>query len=190
MHKSPASHPFTITICGIEELQDHQDANVTHVVSILDPAAPEPSAFEGFGAHKKLELRFHDVIEDNITGYVSPQRHHVEELLAFGRSAMREPNGGHILIHCHMGISRSTAAAVLFLADGKPEWTAKDVMAHVASIRDKAWPNLRMIEIGDHILGLGGHLVDAVRAQHRHLARSLPHVADFMRGSGRAREVD
>jgi predicted protein tyrosine phosphatase len=191
MQGASVAYPFKITICGIEELSEHSDANVTHVVSILDPSTPEPEAFGRYGEHAKLELRFHDVIEDHVPGFVSPGRHHVEELLAFGRDALAEPGEhGHILIHCHMGISRSTAAAVLLLAAGRPDWSAAQVMAHIAGIRGKAWPNLRMIELGDDILGQGGSLVEAVRDRHRQLARSLPGVADFMRENGRARELD
>jgi predicted protein tyrosine phosphatase len=191
MRPRSISHPFKITICGIDELLDHRDAKVTHVVSILDPLTPEPEAFGSYGEHAKLELRFHDVIEDNVTGYASPQMGHIEELLAFGRDAMAEPRAdGHILIHCHMGISRSTAAAVLLLAESRPDWSAPEVMRHVAGIRSKAWPNLRMIELGDRILDKGGNLVKAVRNRHRQLARALPHVAEFMRESGRARELD
>jgi predicted protein tyrosine phosphatase len=191
MHQTLIPHAVKITICGIEELSGHCESHVTHVVSILDPLTPEPEAFGSFGEHDKLELRFHDVIEDNIPGYVSPQRHHVETLLAFGRTAMAQTGErGHILIHCHMGISRSTAAAVLLLAEARPDWTATEVMRHIADIRGKAWPNLRMIELGDDILGKGGDLVEAVRERHRTLAQALPQVADFMRENGRARELD
>ncbi len=191
MREAPVARPFKITICGIEELSEHSDANVTHVVSILDPSTPEPEAFGRYGEHAKLELRFHDVIEDDVPGYVSPGSHHIEELLAFGRRALEEPGDqGHLLIHCHMGISRSTAAAVLLLAEARPDWSAVQVMAHIASIRGKAWPNLRMIELGDDMLGHGGSLIEAVRDRHRQLARSLPGVADFMRENGRARELD
>ena len=36
-----------IPICGISELGDHCEAGVTHVLSILDPAWPDPEAVEG-----------------------------------------------------------------------------------------------------------------------------------------------
>jgi len=39
--------PFGITICGIEELTEHCVADVSHVLSILDPAWPVPEAFGG-----------------------------------------------------------------------------------------------------------------------------------------------
>ena len=35
---------FKITVCGIEELPQHCEARVSHVVSILDPTWPVPSA--------------------------------------------------------------------------------------------------------------------------------------------------
>ena len=191
MRQNSGNSPFKITICGIDELVDYSDAKVTHVLSILDPSTPEPDAFGSFGEHAKLELRFHDVIEEHVAGYDSPQPHHIEALLAFGRGLISEPAGqAHLLVHCHMGISRSTAAALLLLAEAMPDRPAKEMMAEIANVRSKAWPNLLMIEIGDRMLGLKGDLVRAVRDRHRQMARALPQVADYMRESGRARELD
>src|SRR3569833_685870 len=181
MRQNSGTSPFKITICGIEELIAHSDAKVTHVLSILDPAMPEPDAFGAYGEHARLELRFHDVIEENVAGYDSPQPHHIEALLEFGRDLIALPPGeGHLLVHCHMGISRSTAAALLLLAEATPERPAKEKMAEIAHVRDKAWPNLRMVEIGDRMLGLKGDLVRAVRDRFYQMARALPRVVDFL----------
>jgi predicted protein tyrosine phosphatase len=164
---------------------------VTHVLSILDPVTPEPAAFARFAPHRRLELRFHDVIEDDAQGFVTPQRRHVADLLAFGQAMMREATEPpHLLVHCHMGISRSTAAATLMLADAARDRPPSEIMAEVARIRQKAWPNLRMIELGDALLGRDGAIVSAVRDRHRQLAAAMPHVAEFMRASGRARELE
>src|SRR5216684_1230184 len=57
--------PFKITICGIEELSDHRDVGVSHVLSILDTSASQPPALGSFGEHERVELRFDDVIEDS-----------------------------------------------------------------------------------------------------------------------------
>lgn len=190
MRENSGTSPFKITICGIDELVDYSDAKVTHVLSILDPATPAPETFSTYSAHAKLELRFHDVIEANVPGYDSPQPHHIEALLEFGHSLIAMPPGeGHLLVHCHMGISRSTAAALLLLAEAMPERPAKEMMAEIAGVRDKAWPNLRMVEIGDQMLGLKGNLVRAVRDRHHQMARALPRVADYMRDNGRGREL-
>jgi len=189
MSKSSPAPAFKMTICGIGELHEHCDARVSHVLSILDPMTPEPEAFGRYGEHTRLELRFHDVIEERIPGYESPQPHHIDALLAFGRELNASPDA-HVLIHCHMGISRSTAASVLMLTQAEPDWSPDEVMAAIARIRPKAWPNLRMIEIGDGMLGRGGALIRAVRARHRTLADQMPQVAGFMRESGRARELE
>ncbi len=57
-----AAPPFGMTVCGIEELAGHCSTGASHVLSILDPAFPVPEAFGTFGEHKKLELRFDDII--------------------------------------------------------------------------------------------------------------------------------
>ena len=76
--------PFRITVCGLDELSKHSNTRVSHVLSILDPEWPAPEVFGTFGEHDKLELRFHDVLEDG--PYVAaPKASHVEQLLAFGR---------------------------------------------------------------------------------------------------------
>ena len=72
-----------LTICGLTELGSFQDAAVTHVLSILDPDYPEPPDFAAYGPHKRLTMRFDDIIEDT-PGMQPPQRHHVEALLEFG----------------------------------------------------------------------------------------------------------
>jgi predicted protein tyrosine phosphatase len=187
---SPDS-PYKITICGIDELPDHQGAEVTHVLSIIDPEMPTPDAFLSYPEHSRLELRFHDVIEEHVAGYDSPQPHHIHALLDFGRTLMAVPRAGaHLLIHCHMGISRSTAAAVILLAESRPDWPARAVVGEIARIRSKAWPNLRMIEMGDDMLGQKGSLIEAVRSRYRQMAQALPQVAEFMRGAGRNRELE
>jgi predicted protein tyrosine phosphatase len=138
-----------------------------------------------------LELRFHDVIEDNLAEFDPPEAGHVEALLGFGRDIeATAPRRAHLLIHCHAGISRSTAAAVLVTALVNPDWAPADVVAEIVRLRAKAWPNLRMIELGDERLGKGGALVRAVRDRHRQVASAQPAVAEYMRESGRGRELD
>ena len=180
--------PFAFTICGIPELPEHSARGITHVLSILDPGYPDLEAFGSYGEHAKLELRFHDAIDPK-PGEELPEPHHVEALLSFGRDMMAEPGDKRLLVHCHAGVSRSTAATTLLLAQAAPELDAAAIMAEVARLREKAWPNLRMIEIGDALLGRGGTLVEAVRNRHRDMARRNPALVRFMADAGRVREV-
>ncbi|MBV8399122.1 MAG: protein-tyrosine-phosphatase, partial [Acetobacteraceae bacterium] len=150
--------PFRTSVCGIQELAGHCEAQVSHVVSILDPDWPVPQAFGDFGEHERLELRFHDVIEPEV-GMIVPEAEHVEELLAFGRDLT---SGAHLLVHCHAGVSRSSASMALIIAQAMPALAADRVFSEVLRIRPVAWPNLRIVELGDAQLGRGGALTTAL----------------------------
>lgn len=181
--------PFRITVCGIEELEGHNEAGVSHVLSILDPEWPVPEAFGTFGEHRRLELRFHDVIEDTGRNH-GPEESHVAQLLGFGRDLLAEPApAAHLLVHCHAGISRSTAAMTLILAQAMPERDAGEILAEVLRIREKAWPNLHIVELGDAMLGRGGTLVAAAHGVYRRQLERRPWLAEEMTRMGRAREV-
>jgi len=182
--------PFRITICGIDELALHEDARVSHVLSILDPDWPVPEAFGTYGEHEKLELRFDDVVEER-AGVVAPRPAQVAQLLAFGRDLDAEPAAdAHLLVHCHAGISRSSASMALLLAQAMPEATGAEIFAELLRIRPQIWPNLRILEFGDAMLGRGGELVAAVKPIYRHQLDRLPPLAAAHRANGRGREVD
>lgn len=180
-----------LTICGLEELDQHASRPITHILSILDPEYPEPPIFGEFPPHSRRVLRFHDVVEPT-PGQVLPQREHVEEILAFGVSLKETAaeNGAHLLVHCHAGISRSTAAMATLLAQLAPERPADDILAQIVEIRPKAWPNLRIIESADGLLGRQGTLVSAVGRLYAMQLERYPHIAEYMRTNGRSREVE
>lgn len=181
--------PYGITVCGIEELAGHCTTGASHVLSILDPDFPVPEAFGTFGEHEKLELRFDDVIE-NVAGKRAPDAEDVRRILAFGRDLLAEPAASrHLLVHCHAGISRSTAAMALIIAQTLPDASSDTVLQLVHGIREKAWPNLRLVEIGDALLQRGGTLVASAHALYKLQLERRPHLAEFMEADGRGREI-
>jgi predicted protein tyrosine phosphatase len=185
----PVETPFMITVCGLEELAGHADRRVSHVLSILDPDQPEPEAFGAYGEHARLELKFHDVI-DEAAGFRAPQPEHVAKILEFGRDLLRDPeNLRHLLVHCHAGISRSTATMTLLLAQAQPDLVASDVLAQVLHIREKAWPNLRILELGESQLGREGEFSKAVGTIYRLQLDRRPEIRDFFIDGGRGREI-
>jgi len=179
--------PFRLTICGIPELDEHCAAGVTHVLSILDPDMLDPPAFAAFAPHRRLALRFHDIIETRPNS-LAPQKADVERVLAFGRELIEE-SPAHLLIHCHAGVSRSTASAALILAQARPERPAREALEAVSQIRPRAWPNLRILEFGDELLGRNGEIVAAVAAIYRRVLDREPTWQDAMIDGGRGREV-
>ena len=174
-------------MCGIEELHGHRDAGVTHILSLLDPGWPKPEAFDMFGEHQRLDLRFHDIIEQ-LPGQQAPTEDDVAKLLAFGRELPKQEV--HLLVHCHMGISRSSAAMTLLLAQARPDQPAMAALAEVVRIRPHAWPNLRLMEFGDTQLGRKGELVAAARERYRYVVAKRPQLGQTMIELGRSREVD
>jgi predicted protein tyrosine phosphatase len=182
--------PFRLTICGLDELACHSAGGVTHVLSILDPDWPELEAFHAYAPHRRLELRFHDVI-DPAPDWILPQQEHVERLLAFGRDLAGEATstGSHLLVHCHAGVSRSTAAAALLLVQAQPGRPAAAALAAIAAMRPRAWPNLRIIELGDTLLGRGGEIVAATREHYRRALAAQPGLAAALAAGGRSREL-
>jgi predicted protein tyrosine phosphatase len=185
-----ATASFKITVCGIEELTEYCERRVSHVVSILDPAWPVPPALGAYGANERLELRFDDVIEP-VPGKVPPGPQHIRELLALGRRLMAEPTATrHLLIHCGAGFSRSPAALVLMLAQAMPAIAPCDIAAEVLRLRPTAWPNLRIIELGDSLLDRRGGLVEAASRIYRHRLANQPGIAQLMMANGREREVE
>ncbi len=180
---------FKITVCGIEELTEHCTARVSHVVSILDPDWPVPSALHTYREHERLELRFDDVIEP-VPDTVPPGPQHIRQLLALGRRLVDEPAATrHLLIHCGAGFSRSPAAVALMLAQAMPELAPSDIAAEVLRLRPTAWPNLRMVELGDNLLDRRGALVEAASRIYRHRLAHQAGLAELMIANGREREV-
>jgi len=182
---------WELTICGLTELGDHGGRGVTHVLSILDPDHPDPADFAGYGReHRRLTLRFHDIIDD-LPGWSPPTPSHVGELLRFGADldAHHSDDGlRHLLVHCHAGVSRSTAAMAILMARAAPG-DERAVFERLVRVRPQAWPNSRMVAFGDGLLGCGGRLVEALRDHYRRQQAAMPDLAAMIRRSGREAEA-
>src|SRR5215212_1822521 len=139
-----------LTICGLDELVHHGTRGVTHVLSILDPDWPEPDAFRAYDPHHRTTLRFHDVIDPS-PGLILPDVSHVQAILAFGRALASDAASAerHLLVHCHMGLSRSTAAMLMLLAQARPQENEDRLLDRLHEIRPQAWPNVRMVAFAD-----------------------------------------
>ena len=176
------------TICGLDELDALGRAGVTHLLSILDPDQPEPASFNAAPPQRRLTLRFHDIILP-LPGMVMPTRNDMAALLDFGRG-LPERDPAHLVIHCHMGISRSTAAMVAVVAQAHPGADEDEVVEQIESARAKAWPNSLMIRHADAMLERQGRLVAAVGRLYRRQLERHPHFAEPLRQGGRIAEVE
>lgn len=192
----PAS--FRLTVCGLDELPHHRASGVSHILSLLDPDTPDPEMLLAHPPHRRMVLRFHDVIEKSSPrgngswGAVAPEEQDIARLLDFAREALGSSSSAqpaHLLAHCHAGISRSTAAGILILATARPASSGEAIVEELLHLRPQAWPNLLILELGDKLLGRGGEILDAAATLYRRALLREPSLAWAMRMGGRGREV-
>lgn len=186
------SSTILMTICGLNELDRHRARGVTHVLSILDPNSPEPDVLSTFQPHCRTTLHFNDEIDPG-PNLILPQVEHMETILTLGRSlAVDAGKDGerHILAHCHMGISRSTAAMATLLAVFHPDKDEDRIFAHLLQARPEAWPNCLMVELADDLLGREGRLTAALGRLYAVQLANRPEMGPYLRKHGRGREVD
>lgn len=178
--------PYRLSICGLGELPEFAGAGVSHIVSIVDPAWPEPRCFADYGRHERYTFHFHDEIVPSV-GIELPEPQDIKRLLEVGRH-LASARVEHLLVHCHIGQSRSTAAAAILLAQHNPG-REDEAFAQVAAVRPRAWPNGLMIRMADRMLGRGGRFVQALRGHYGHVARRFPEMVDLLRDAGRGDEA-
>lgn len=131
----------------------------THLLGILDPPTPEPAIYDHDPDSRiTLLLRFQDIDASQPEG---PTAEHAEKIIAFAdqvRSAhARTP--ARLLVHCHAGISRSTASAYIALVRDLGVDRAADAFRALLRITINPWPNRRLVSLADNALGAGGRLL-------------------------------
>lgn len=143
-----------ILVLSKKEAEEIKDAGfVTHVVSILDENDP-PIKFPDNVQH--LHITFID------SGFPleGPKRCQIEEILNWVKEHIKDDSV--LLVHCHAGISRSTATAIAILTS----LNGHDVDAaikEVLKIRKIICPNSLVAYWADSILGMNGKLVVACK---------------------------
>ena len=127
---------------------------VRDLVSIIEPHAQPPTP-PGIKPERHYRCPVNDIVDPR-PGEVQPQANHVEELITFLRTWDGE---APLLTHCHAGISRSSAVALIahVLQTGNP---AKSVKA-LRNASSYASPNRRIVALADSIMGFDGALVHA-----------------------------
>lgn len=177
-----------LTVCGVAELAEHATRGVTHVVTLLDPGSPEPAGLAGFGRHHRTIFHFHDILVPE-PGKPGPTADLVSDLLGLGRAASANPDG-HLLVHCHMGVSRSTATMLMLMAQAQPDVEATGLFRQLIDIRPQAWPNSRMVALADDRLGRAGTLTAELRRHYGRQLKVMPQYRSWMAELGRQSEVD
>ena len=97
-----------------------------------------------------------DDISIPIPDYIEPQPHHIETALEFASKTT-----GRLLIHCHAGISRSTAICLSILADRFGPGNEPKACEALMLISPLARPNALIVHLADEVLDRDNALFQA-----------------------------
>lgn len=149
----------------------------THMIGILDPQMPEPDIYgHQREARISLLLRFLDIEAAEPHG---PAADHVDQIIGFIDRVCTESRRApaRLLIHCHAGVSRSTASAYLARARELGLDRADEAFRDLLRITVHPWPNRRLVQLADEVLSAGGRLLAPLDAYRR---ANLPRFGEMM----------
>lgn len=144
----------------------------THVISLLDPDLAEADLPRIPHALHRV-FRLHDQERAEATGHFDALIAEIVTLL----KPLATSADARVVVHCHAGVSRSTAIAYGLLAMAEGEGGEEVAFDKLLQITRKPWPNRRVVEAVDRALERGGALLvplDRYREAHpRRLAAWL-----------------
>jgi predicted protein tyrosine phosphatase len=121
----------------------------------LDTMVSRPAEID---AERHLFIGMSDIIEP-LDGHILPAEKHVLQLIEFAKVWDRnEP----LVIHCHAGVSRSTAAAFIIACALAPSRRESEIADAIRQASHTATPNRRMVAIADAMLKRGGRMSAAI----------------------------
>ena len=147
-----------IHVCPLARLHETvEHTGASHVVSLMSDEARLQRP-DGIAPENHLWLRLHDIAEP-IDGYILPDEAHVADLLRFVRGWDRRTA---LVVHCFMGISRSTASAFASVCALSPHRDERGIARALRSASPTATPNIRIVSLADRLLGRQGRMIAAV----------------------------
>src|SRR6202035_4327794 len=147
-----------IHVCSLSRLQQTvEDTGARHVVSLIgDEARLQRPASVAPEHH--LWLCLHD-ISAPLEGYIMPGEQHVATLLDFVRGWDRK---APLVVHCYMGISRSTASAFASVCALNPHRDETSIARQIRAASPIASPNRLIVSLADKALGREGRMLRAL----------------------------
>jgi len=135
------------------------------VISIEDPDAKNGLRFHHNPHPDHVLLRFVDLDRPlpsphcNLPKFRLAQQEHVAAALALARRNIDKK----LLVHCHAGVSRSTAIALAIIAERFGAGREIQALQEILRLRPEAVPNLHVVALADALLKCNGRLLAAVK---------------------------
>ena len=171
---------FELRISSYDSAEDIINNWATKTISLLDPQMRNE-----VNITSTRHIEFFNDIAQPFYGWIMPKMIHLRNCLEFSKDFTSEDR---ILIHCHAGVSRSTAIAIAVLIQHGV--SVGDAVDKVVEIRDCAWPNAEIIALADVHFGLGGSLIDHVKLWKMEQESKIVLVRSEADAKAKAKEVD
>ena len=147
-----------IHVCSLARLHETVEATgARHIVSLIgdDANLVRPAQVT---PENHLWLRLHD-ISAPLDGHILPGEEQIADLFRFVRTWDRRTP---LVVHCFMGISRSTASAYASVCALSPHRDEADIAQALRRASPTATPNIRIVSLADKLLGRNGRMIAAV----------------------------
>lgn len=143
-----------ITVTNVDKVPGFIHRGATHVLSLLHSRERNllflPREFK---RENWLFLDMDDVISEKAEA--APKKEQVERLLSWTNKL---PSDAHLVIHCHAGVSRSTAVALAVKVQELGVDRLKEAVDWLLEARPQACPNPVITKFADELLGAKGEL--------------------------------
>ena len=147
---------FPIHICSLAAVKEMDTSIYDGIITIEDSNIENPFRVRS-DETQQLILKFDD-ISTPIDDLIVPQDIHIERALKFAQLI----DDGSLLIHCHAGISRSSAIALAIIAEKLGKGNEEEAVKTLEFINPNCRPNKLLVKMTDEILERNGKLYNKV----------------------------
>tara|TARA_A100001015_G_scaffold21250_1_gene24206 strand:+ start:2459 stop:2935 length:477 start_codon:yes stop_codon:yes gene_type:complete len=135
-----------IHICSLGAAKELDLSMYDGVITIEDSNVSDPLRIHS--DHPKQLILCFDDINEPIDEYIVPQESHVKRAINFAENI----RGGSLLIHCHAGISRSSAIALALIANNDGIGNEIKSIKKLDYINPNCRPNKTIVRLTDDLL--------------------------------------
>jgi len=144
----------------------------THIVSLLDPTL-DTAKIPSFGSIPTMQRQFDDLHTPGAHVLSTQTLAEIVEFVSGWADLRRRSEDARLLVHCHMGASRSTATALIALAVLYGNGNEGRAFDELLRITNKPWPNYNIVALADDYLKRNGLLIGQLRRYRTRYPRRL-----------------
>lgn len=149
-----------LVVCPLSQLEKTIQLHRPHeMITLMSPGAVLARPSE-IAPENHYSLTFNDITEPR-EGYIPPV---AADILTIVKIAEHWDQKHPLLIHCQMGISRSTAAAFITACSLLPKNDELQLALLLRKLSPSATPNKLMIALADNILNRDGRMIKAIES--------------------------